>query len=162
GGARDRRAGAAPRRGGGAGGAAARRAPRGGRGDRGRRSRGAIRGARDRARHRRRGAGAGARRGGRAGGVAGPPPGGRAGRAVGTLLVRHGVAPAKQPLVLGRGQYANALAEALAAAGCEVARVDGERTRAIGSTGHTWVSGLKVESDGERRRIPCDLIAVAA
>ncbi len=89
-------------------------------------------------------------------------PGIFAARAVGALLVRWGVTPAKRPVVLGDGPYARALADALAEAGCEVARVDGVHDQPVAAHGHAWVSGLDVAADGRTRRVKCDLVAVAA
>lgn len=87
-------------------------------------------------------------------------PGICAGRAVGTLLLRHGVLPAERPLVLGSGAYAEALAAALAATGAPVERVDNRDERAVLARGTSWVSGLEVERAGRRRKIACDLVAV--
>lgn len=88
-------------------------------------------------------------------------PGILAARAVGALLVRHKVKPAERPVVLGEGAYAAALAGALEAAGCKVTRVDGVRERVISARGTNRVSGLEVESDAGKRRVKCDLVAVA-
>ena len=88
-------------------------------------------------------------------------PGICAARAVGTLLVRHHVVPGRRPLVLGEGEYADALAGALSSACLPVERVDGVRVRPVSSRGHAWVGALEVEEDGKRRKIACDLVAVA-
>lgn len=87
-------------------------------------------------------------------------PGICAGRAVGSLLLQHGVLPGKRPLVLGHGDYADALAEALARAGAPVERVDPRTQKPIAARGSSWVSGLEVEQGGARRKLACDLIAV--
>jgi thioredoxin reductase len=42
-----------------------------------------------------------------------------------------------------------------------VVRVGGSE-RVLAARGHAWVSGLDLESDGTRRRVKCDLVAVAA
>jgi sarcosine oxidase subunit alpha len=89
-------------------------------------------------------------------------PGVLAARAVGRLLVRYRVRPGARPLVVGDGPYAHALAAALADAGCQVERIDGVATRLHAARGHAWVKGVEVEEAGKRRRIACDLVAVAA
>jgi sarcosine oxidase subunit alpha len=85
-------------------------------------------------------------------------------RAVGRLLVRFGVKPADRPVVLGDGPYARALAEALAASGAEVTRVDGKEEQVVAALGHGWVRGVAVQRAGEKkpRKVRCDLVAVAA
>jgi sarcosine oxidase subunit alpha len=88
-------------------------------------------------------------------------PGIVAARAVGALLLRYGVVPAKRPVVLGDGEYARALVAALSEAGCAVTVVDGAKERAVAARGTTWVSGLDLDG-GARSRVKCDLVAVAA
>jgi len=89
-------------------------------------------------------------------------PGVLAARAVGRLLVRFGILPAHKPLVVGGGPYATALAEALAAAGAQVTRIDGTTTQLTAALGHSWVKAAEVIENGKTRKIACDLIAVAA
>jgi sarcosine oxidase subunit alpha len=90
-------------------------------------------------------------------------PGVLAARAVGRLLVRFGILPGARPIVVGDGPYARALADALAAAGATVTRVDGTRTRPLAAHGHSWVKSLEVADEaGAAKRIACDLVAVAA
>ena len=93
-------------------------------------------------------------------------PGVLAARAVGRLLVRHGVLPGRRVvLIAGGGREADeaaSLAAALAAAGCEVTAVDPAAEEIIGARGREWVSALEVRGDRGTRRIPCDVIAVAA
>jgi sarcosine oxidase, subunit alpha len=93
-------------------------------------------------------------------------PGVLAARAVGRLLCRYGVVPGEKVCVVGgdgvEAAYAAALAAALAAAGCDVTAVDTSREVVLGARGRVWVSGLEVELAGKKRRIPCDLVAVAA
>ncbi len=89
-------------------------------------------------------------------------PGVMSARAVGRLLVRFGIRPGARPVVLGGGPYAQALAEALEAVGAEVTRVDGTTTSLVAARGHSWVKGVTVVSDGKRRNLKCDLVAVAA
>ncbi len=94
-------------------------------------------------------------------------PGVMAARAVGRLLVRYGVAPAARVcLVVGADadtDAAGALAGALAAAGCEVTVIDTRREQVLGARGRVWVDGLEVAgTDGKVRRVPCNLVAVAA
>jgi sarcosine oxidase, subunit alpha len=90
-----------------------------------------------------------------------------AARAVGRLLVRYGVAPAARVcLVVGADadtDAAGALAGALSAAGCEVTVIDTRREQVLGARGRVWVDGLEVTgTDGKVRRVPCNLVAVAA
>jgi sarcosine oxidase subunit alpha len=91
-------------------------------------------------------------------------PGVLAARAVGRLLVRYGVLAGRRPVVVGGGPYARALADALANAGAEVVRVDGVEEEVVAAHGHSWVRALEVRgpAGGRRRRIACDLVAVAA
>lgn len=94
-------------------------------------------------------------------------PGVMAARAVGRLLVRYGVAPAARVcLVVGADADAGgaaALATALTAAGCEVTTIDTRREQVLGARGRVWVSSLEVAgADGVVRRVPCNLVAVAA
>ena len=94
-------------------------------------------------------------------------PGVMAARAVGRLLCRYGVVPGEKVCVVGgdgvEAGYAAALAAALAAAGCEVSAVDTSREVVIGARGRVWVRALDVaDAGGRTRRIPCDLVAVAA
>jgi sarcosine oxidase subunit alpha len=85
-------------------------------------------------------------------------------RAVGRLLVRFGVKPAERPVVVGDGPYARALADALAASGAEVTRIDGKEEQIVAALGHGWVRGVAVQRAGEKkpRKLRCDLVAVAA
>ena len=96
-------------------------------------------------------------------------PGVLAARAVGRLLCRYGVVPGEKVCVVGgdgvEAGYARALAAALAAAGCEVTAVDTARETVLGARGRVWVRALDVADaggQGKKRRIPCDLVAVAA
>jgi sarcosine oxidase, subunit alpha len=90
-------------------------------------------------------------------------PGVLAARAVGRLLVRHGVKPADRVCVIGLDSYASALGLALEQAGCEVIAVDPDRARVLGAHGHPWVSGVELAAAaGGRQRIECDLVAVSA
>lgn len=91
-------------------------------------------------------------------------PGVMAARAVGRLLVGHGIVPGERIAVVDGGGaasgHATALAAALGEAGCEVVSVPAER--AVAARGRTWVTGLEVEGPrGEVQEVPCDLIAVA-
>jgi len=86
-------------------------------------------------------------------------PGVIAARAVGRLLVDHGILAGDKICIVQVPQVAEdaeALATALAAAGAEVARVDLANT--FGARGRSWVSGI----DTTQGRIDCDLVAVAA
>jgi NADPH-dependent 2,4-dienoyl-CoA reductase/sulfur reductase-like enzyme len=87
-------------------------------------------------------------------------PGVLAARAVGRMLVQHAVlAGDRVCLIVGPGmtEYSEALASALRTAGAEVSLVpaeDVERAR-----GRSWVTAVELQS---RRRIDCDVVAVAA
>jgi sarcosine oxidase subunit alpha len=87
-------------------------------------------------------------------------PGVMAARAVGRLLVQHAVlAGERVALIVGPGmnEYADALATALRNSGAEVTLAphdDVERAR-----GRSWVTAVEC---GSRRRIDCDVVAVAA
>jgi sarcosine oxidase subunit alpha len=90
-------------------------------------------------------------------------PGIVAGRAVGTLLVRHGVKPGDAVVVLGQGEYAEALTGALEQAGVgQTTRVDGVGETILGVHGRSWIRGVDLgPPEGKRRRrITCDLVAV--
>lgn len=86
-------------------------------------------------------------------------PGVIAARAVGRLLVDHGILGGDKVCfveVLQVAADADALASALVAAGAEVTRVALEDT--LGARGRSWVSGV----DTRNGRVDCDLVAVAA
>ena len=89
-------------------------------------------------------------------------PGIFAARAVGALLVQHHVVAGRRPIVVGDGAYAGALAEALGARGAAVTRVDGRRERVVAARGKGWVRGLEIETQGRRRRVDGDVVAIAA
>jgi sarcosine oxidase subunit alpha len=89
-------------------------------------------------------------------------PGVFAARAVGRLLERFNLRPAERPLVVGDGPFARALEARLAELGCQVTRIDGSQSRLVAAHGHTWVRAVEVEEKQRRRRIRCDLVAVAA
>jgi sarcosine oxidase subunit alpha len=89
-------------------------------------------------------------------------PGVCSARAAGRLLVRYRVRPGERPVVLGDGPYALELTSALAESGAEVTRLDGTRIKAVAAHGRGWVRALEVEESGRRRKIQCDLVAVAA
>jgi sarcosine oxidase subunit alpha len=90
-------------------------------------------------------------------------PGVMAARAVGRLLVQHGVKPAERVCVVGADAYALALGEALIAAGVDVVAVDDHEVRVVGARGRGWVTGLVVEdARGKRIRHDCELVAVSA
>ncbi len=90
-------------------------------------------------------------------------PGILSARAVGRLLVRDGLVPARRAVVLGDGPYARALEGALAAAKVEVVRIDGIRESIVAVDGARHLRGVRVAAAGGAiRRVPCDLVAVAA
>ena len=69
----------------------------------------------------------------------------------------------KGQTLLGDGSYATALATALAERGTPVTRIDGVRERVLEARGHAWVRGLDIESSGGgKKKLRCDLVAVAA
>ncbi len=89
-------------------------------------------------------------------------PGVLAGRAVGMLLGGHGVLLGRRPLLVGEGDYAEALAAALTAAGAQVERIDGSRERLVRADGNPWVQAAVVATaEGLERHTSCDLIAIA-
>jgi sarcosine oxidase subunit alpha len=86
-------------------------------------------------------------------------PGVIAARAVGRLLVDHGILGGDKVCIVEVPQVsddAEALAGALASAGAEVTRVALDDT--LGVRGRSWVSGV----DTKHGRVECDLVAVAA
>lgn len=86
-------------------------------------------------------------------------PGVIAARAVGRLLVDHGILGGDKICVVevpAMAADAAALADALGRAGAEVTRVP--LAEVVAARGRGWVSGV----DAERGRIDCDLVAVAA
>jgi sarcosine oxidase, subunit alpha len=86
-------------------------------------------------------------------------PGVIAARAVGRLLVEHGIVAGDKICIVEVPQLAaqtEALAAALTHAGVEVARVSLADT--LGARGRSWVTGV----DTTRGRIDCDVVAVAA
>jgi sarcosine oxidase subunit alpha len=89
-------------------------------------------------------------------------PGVLSARAVGRLLVRFGILPGEKPVVLGGGPYAQSLAEALERAGAKVTQLDGASQQVLAAKGRSWVTSLEVREAGKKRRVACDLVAVAA
>jgi sarcosine oxidase subunit alpha len=86
-------------------------------------------------------------------------PGVIAARAVGRLLVEHGILAGEKICIVEVPEVASdaeALAGALTAAGAEVTRVGLAATHGV--RGRSWVSGV----DTQHGRIDCDLVAVAA
>jgi sarcosine oxidase subunit alpha len=86
-------------------------------------------------------------------------PGVIAARAVGRLLVDHGIVGGDKVCIVEVPQVsaeAEGLAIALSTAGAEVTRVALADT--LGARGRSWVSGV----DTARGRVECDLVAVAA
>ena len=86
-------------------------------------------------------------------------PGVIAARAVGRLLVDHGILAGDRICMVevpSVAAEASALTDALDAAGAEVTRVP--LADAFGARGRSWVSGM----DTSRGRVDCDLVAVAA
>lgn len=86
-------------------------------------------------------------------------PGVIAARAVGRLLVEHGILAGDKICIVEVPQVASdaeALADALSASGAEVTRVPLDMT--LGARGRSWVSGV----DTHEGRVDCDLVAVAA
>jgi NADPH-dependent 2,4-dienoyl-CoA reductase/sulfur reductase-like enzyme len=97
-------------------------------------------------------------------------PGVLAARAVGRLLVQHGVLAGERIVVVGSGGheeaavgYVAALCRALSTAGAEVVAIDQVGTRVLQARGRNWVKAVDVRGpDGKERRIDCDAVAVAA
>ena len=86
-------------------------------------------------------------------------PGVLAARAVGRLLVEHGVLAAARICLLGSSDYGDALAAALRAAGAEVERIPAPLPE-LAARGRAWVRGLKIGAGAQRRSLACELIAV--
>ncbi len=88
-------------------------------------------------------------------------PGVLAARAVGRLHTQYGLCVGKNPLIVGNGEYADALSAALRQTGATVKQLaDGQEVlhRALG---RAWVNGAVLRSlDGAERTVRCDLIAV--
>ena len=92
-------------------------------------------------------------------------PGVVAARAVGRLLLDHGIAAGQRIcLVHDRGDLqAQALGDALETAGVEVIRAIEPDTTVVGVRGRPWVTGIELtDGSGRRHRRDCDLVAVAA
>lgn len=88
-------------------------------------------------------------------------PGVLAGRAVGRLHTRYGLSVGRRPLIVGEGEYAEALSEALKAAGAHVIRAGQRGERLVRALGRSWVRGAVLAApDGAERQISCDLIVV--
>jgi sarcosine oxidase subunit alpha len=87
-------------------------------------------------------------------------PGVMAARAVGRLLVQHGVIAGDRICVVegpGMKEYVGVLVAALAAAGVEATAVDGDAVER--ARGRGWVTSIELTG---RQRIDCDVVAVAA
>jgi len=87
-------------------------------------------------------------------------PGVMAARAVGRLLVQHGVLAGDRICVVegpGTHDYVGALVAALTAAGAEATAVDSDAVER--ARGRGWVSSVELAG---RERIDCDVVAVAA
>jgi sarcosine oxidase subunit alpha len=87
-------------------------------------------------------------------------PGVLAARGVGRLLVQHGVVAGDRICVVigaGMDDYARALTDALRAAGVDVATTAADQVER--ARGRSWVTAIELTS---RRRLDCDVVAVAA
>lgn len=87
-------------------------------------------------------------------------PGIMAARAVGRLLVQHGVVAGDRICVVegpGMSEYVGALVAALTTAGVEATAVNADSVER--AKGRGWVSSLELS---DRRKIECDVVAVAA
>lgn len=111
-------------------------------------------------------------------------PGVVAARAAGRLLLMHGIQPGQRVCLVSDGHpaspeddagsragsdtFADALAAAMIAAGCDVIRVVEPSTRVLGVRGRSWINAVDIEvvrsSDEppETQRVECDLVAVCA
>ena len=90
-------------------------------------------------------------------------PGVISARACGRLAFQHGVRPGKRVAVVGDAAFGDRLAEALAAAGVSVERIDAARERPLAAIGGANLRALEVEDHaGARRRLEADVIAAAA
>jgi sarcosine oxidase, subunit alpha len=87
-------------------------------------------------------------------------PGVLAARAVGRLLVQHGVIAGDRICVVegpGMGDYVGALVSALTTAGAEVTAVEADAVER--ARGRGWVTSVELAG---RARVDCDVVAVAA
>ena len=88
-------------------------------------------------------------------------PGVLSARAVGRLHTQYGLSLGTRPLLVGDGEYSDALAAALGATGAAVQRVDGRSETVARALGRSWVTGaVLTTAEGFERQIECDLIAV--
>jgi sarcosine oxidase subunit alpha len=88
-------------------------------------------------------------------------PGVLSGRAVGRLLACHGIRVGEKPLVVGQGEFPEALVRALRRNGQTVLSIDGSSETLIRSLGSTWVDGAEVRNERGVRTLQCDLIVIA-
>jgi sarcosine oxidase subunit alpha len=91
-------------------------------------------------------------------------PGVIAARACGRLAFHWGIRPVPRDgrvVILDGAPTAAPLERALAAAGVTALRVDLARETVVGARGASRVRGIEVESAAGRRKIGCDLVAVA-
>lgn len=91
-------------------------------------------------------------------------PGVVAGRAVGRLLLDHGIEPGGRICVVGdRGDaFGEALVAGLVRADIEVLVALAPDVEMLGVHGRSWVTGVDVQVAGHRQRWDCDLVAVVA
>jgi sarcosine oxidase subunit alpha len=88
-------------------------------------------------------------------------PGHLSARAVLRALLVHGLRTAERAVVAGPDALGAVAAEALAAAGAEVARL-GAGERLVRARGDSRVSSVEIaDASGKMRRVPCDLVVVA-
>lgn len=96
-------------------------------------------------------------------------PGVMAARAVGRLLVGHGITAGNRICLVSDtdDDYAAALHAALERVGCEVIAAREPDIRVVGAHGRSWVTGVELVSGngsdaGQERRVECEVIAVSA
>ncbi|MES1209816.1 MAG: (2Fe-2S)-binding protein [Pseudomonadota bacterium] len=93
-------------------------------------------------------------------------PGVLSARACGRLAFQHGVRPGRRIAVVGPAAYGDRLAAGLRAAGVtpeRIVRVDPGREQPVVVHGAVTLRGLVVsDTDGNQRRVPADVVAVAA
>ena len=88
-------------------------------------------------------------------------PGVIAMRAAGLLLLEYGICPAESICLVGASDAADALAEALRAAGCQVTHIDNHRETIVAARGSQYVTGADLAGAQGPRELACQLIVIA-
>lgn len=88
-------------------------------------------------------------------------PGVVAMRAAGLLLLEHGISPAESVCLVGVNEAADALAERLRAAGCQVTHIDNQLDTIVAALGGQYVTGAVLQTAERERELSCELIVIA-